>query len=95
MSTPAPWAHIPGVTYPAPAAPRRVRPAIPAGCPHLVAGLEELAKWVAAAHLWPAPGPSLRTLQRWKAAGLIVTVRGAVGHSFIDVPATLSNISPK
>ena len=87
-----PVANIPGVKYPAPPKPRRAP--LPAGCPQYVANLPQLAPWVAAAGLWPTP-PSRRTLTRWKQYGLIVTKRGATGIQLIDVPATLSLLTPK
>ena len=92
--TPRPWAHVPGVTYPAPPPVRPVRPAVPAGCPRLVRSLSELAPWVAKAGLWAGDGPSRRTMNRWKHDGLIVTALGACGHTFIDVPATLARLTP-
>jgi hypothetical protein len=86
-----PFAHIPGVRYPAPKPVKR--PPLPQGCPPYVASLRLLAPWIQAAGLWPTP-PSLRTLERWKQYGLIAIKKGATGCRMIDVAATLALLRP-
>ena len=86
-----PFAHIPGVRYPAPKPVKR--PPLPQGCPPYVASYRLLAPWICAAGLWPTP-PSERTIRRWAQYGLIATKRGATGVRMIDVAATLSLLRP-
>lgn len=94
--TPArPFAHLPGVRYPAEPKPAKpAAPALPPGCPRYVATKAQLAPWVQAAGLWGRI-PSRSTLDRWKRWGLIVTKKGATGVDLIDVPATLAMLTPK